>query len=700
MPYDGWPHLRKLFLEDVFPLFSAPTQEEVPELEQGLFTYTYHCCAFDPHERGVPKIANNAFSPAKTTSPSKKEPEIVDTQNYTPGPTLSDPPSDYCDTFSSSFNFNTIAFLCSGNFSNERSDPDRRPVKNLNYTEIIFVPRNARHIPEKENRFICYPHSDPMTPCEDLLGTWVLRVLIWFVFIVTLFGNGAVLTVILASSKPARGFGPHVRDGKIPHFLISQLAVAAIGIGIYLGFLAAVDLKTFGKQKFYQVALSWQYGPGCLAAGFIAILSSELSVYILVIIALERLYVHIYGMRHVKTHMCNAVIILIGWAFATAFALFPLIGYNSYTSVAICLPFDVVSTKGRVYIAVLMGINLVALLLSTGCSLYICCSYCVHTRSSYTAASDAKVFRFLCIIINNFLCWAPLVVVSLGAVFQQDLINTSAAKWFAVLVLPINACANPFIYALLTEKFRQQVLNMYHNAKRAMLPCRHNGIQPQRRNSTAFEHLHRPSTTSMELSAYPRSLGQNSPGSLSSGSSASSSAQFLGQHTSSPTALNSDGLRVGTPSFQTIQFLPSVYPGDSDSMPDLTNGNSWKPYFPLRYSHIKLKKPKKLSCQVPLIREERSKFEMKETEVDETKNSNEDVVVVSNQLTSDERSSSDSPSLVIGSPIDSNPGDGNSASSTSFTIADNSSDAGKMMTIGLYTDLKCHASSAIEETDV
>ena len=490
---------------------------------------------------------------------------------------------------------------------------------------------------------------------------------------------------------------PHVRDRKIPQFFISQLAVADIGIGIYLGFLAVVDLKTFGEQEFYQLALSWQYGPGCLAAGFIAILSSELTVYILVIITLERLYVHLYGMRYVKTQMCNAVIvILIGWAFAATCASLPLVGYNNYTSVAICLPFDVTTTKGRFYIGILMGINLIAFLLLAGCNIYIFCS--VHTRSSSTTASDAKLFRMVLILIfTDFFCWAPLVVVSIAALFRQDLINTTIAKWFAVLVLPVNACANPFLYALLTEKFRQQVLNMYHSAKRAILPCRQNGIQPQRRNSSAFEELHRPSTASMELSSFAHTLGQNSPGSLSSGSISSSSVPFLGRRASLPAALGSDGLRVGSPRSHCIRFLPSIHPtSDHDSMPDLSNSDSSEAYFPLSYSRIILDKPTKLHTQLPPVREQPSKLDK---EISETKLSNDNIPAVT--LTSDERSNSDSPSLLIGSPIDNSPGDGDSASITSFSINSmaNSSENSDHRVIHVFS-AKLNSQIAIEETDV
>jgi len=678
----------------VFPLYRAPTPEEVPELEKGLFTYTYHCCAFEPHRQGVPKI-NNPFGGSTVKQPEIKR-ELVDIYEFTPPPSLQEiEPSEACKFFE---NFSAIINLPCEDTYTEDEEEDVRPVKRLNRTEIIFVPAKERYIPDREGIFYCSPHSDPMTPCEDLLGSWVLRILIWFVFIVTLFGNGVVLTVILASPKPARGFGPQVRDRKVPQFFVSQLAVADIGVGIYLGFLAVVDLKTFGKQEFYQLALPWQYGPGCLAAGFIAILSSELSVYILVVITLERLYVHLYGMRYIKTQMCNAVIvILIGWAFAATCASLPLVGYNNYTSVAICLPFDVTTTEGRYYIGFLMGINLVAFFLLSGCNIYIFCS--VHSRSSNTTASDAKLFRMVLILIFvDFFCWAPLVAVSIAALFRQDLINTSTAKWFAVLVLPINACANPFLYALLTEKFKQQVLHIYHSAKRAMLPCQQNGIQPQRRNSTAFEELHRPSTASMELSTFAHTLGQNSPGSLSSGSISSSNAPFLGRRASLPAALGSDGLRVGSPRSQCIRFLPNIHPtSDHDSMPDLSNSDSSEPYFPLSYSRFILDKPTKLHAHLPSVREQPSKLDQ-ETLTSEKKFSNDNITAVT---ILDERSSSDSPSLLIGSPIDNSPGDGDSVSITSFSInsTTNRNDNKDHRIINAFS-AKLNSQIAIEETDV
>jgi len=376
-----------------------------------------------------------------------------------------------------------------------------------------------------------------MTPCEDLLGSWVLRILIWVVFLVILFTNGLVLIVIVASLKPFQRFGLSITDSEVSRFYFSQLAVADIGVCVYLGFLVVVDLKTFNKQEFYEMVLSWQYGTGCLIAGFVAILSFELTVYTLVIITLKRIYVYKFAVTETKMHMHNAIlIILFGWVFAATCATLPLVDVNSYSTVAICLPFDVISTKGRSYITVLMNINLLAFITVIACNFYLC--YRLRKISGITAY-NSKMFRIIfALIVIDFLCWAPLITFSLAALFEHDLVDTSTAKWFVLLVLPINACINPFLYAPLTEKFKHLMQKIYHDAKK-VLPKQHN-----RRNSVIlgeFDQEH------------------DSP--VHDGSTSSSNVPILNHCVSLP-RLDSDGSHNDSPR----ALLPTPL---SNSMPEL-----------------------------------------------------------------------------------------------------------------------------------
>ena len=658
IPEIGWPELRYLYLYDVPSLYRAPEPKHCPKLQGAVFTYTYHCCAFkafSPPDWHEPK---SVFSDRTTVLPSR----IQDIDEVTSHPdTRPSNKSEVCDFWESINHSHVVAGIC-GDSGTESPIPE--PPR-INKTEIEIVRRLAVAAIPPNFSFVCYPRADPMAPCEDLLGSWPLRVLIWVVFVVTLFGNGLVLTVILASPKPARRLGPPIVDRKVSQFYISQLAVADIGIGIYLGFLAVVDLQTFGEQHFYQTALSWQFGPGCLTAGFIAVLSSELSVYILVVITLERIYVYKRAMVATKMHMCNAIlVILFGWVFAVICAALPLAGYNNYDTVAICLPFDVESVEGRYYIAIVMGINLLAFLIVATCNFYL---YCRLGKISSITASDSKMFRMVFIlIITDFICWAPLVTVSLAALFKQEVIRTTHFKWFAVFVLPVNACANPFLYGLLTEKFKHQMQSMCHSAK-SILPGHHaSGIRPQhqrsRRNSISLGEIHRPSyASSIGLPSFSHSLGQNSPGSMSSGSISSSSAPFLGRRASLP-ALGTDGLRIGSPRAM-IRFLPTPL---NDSMPELTSNESNDSYYPLSYPRFMFEKPiAKAKITLATVREqaaEPSRHQPTSQNDGETKEEITDMSArkgstildkVSTRVhhSSDERSGTDSPSLGIGSSV-------------------------------------------------
>ena len=129
----------------------------------------------------------------------------------------------------------------------------------------------------------------------------------------------------------------------VPRFLVCNLAMADFFMGLYLGFLAIVDASTFGEFRKY--AIHWQFSPGCQVsnleycygteklfllklskdiispfsctlkqylqvAGFFGVLSSELSVFTLAVITLERNYAITHAM-HLNKRLSLKVISLI-----------------------------------------------------------------------------------------------------------------------------------------------------------------------------------------------------------------------------------------------------------------------------------------------------------------------------------------------------------------------------------------------------
>ena len=292
----------------------------------------------------------------------------------------------------------------------------------------------------------CTPLPDPFFPCEDLMGDWVLRCGVWIVFVLALCGNATVIIVILAS---------HTKMD-VSRFLISNLAFADLFMGIYLGFLAVVDISTLGS--FHSYGAEWQMSAGCRTAGFLAILSSELSVFTLTVITLER-YIAIKNAIRVnrKLQLKNAIIVMIiGWVFALVTATLPLVGVNSYEKFSVCLPFEISDTKSIMFLVFLLCLNAAAFIVILFCYILM---YCSIRGSNAWNASDFRVAKRMALLVfTDFACWAPIVFFSLTATFGSTLVNLSQAKIFTIFVFPLNSCANPFLYAIFTAHFKKDLL--------------------------------------------------------------------------------------------------------------------------------------------------------------------------------------------------------------------------------------------------
>ncbi|KAL6094831.1 fshr [Pungitius sinensis] len=290
----------------------------------------------------------------------------------------------------------------------------------------------------------CRPTSDEFNPCEDIMTTVPLRVLIWIISILALLGNTAVLLVLLGSHSKLT----------VPRFLMCHLAFSDLCMGIYLVVIATVDMLTRGQ--YYNGAIDWQMGVGCSAAGFFTVFASELSVFTLTAITLERWHTITHAMRlDRKLRMRHACIVMTaGWIFSSIAALLPMVGVSSYSKVSICLPMDVESLKAQVYVVSLLILNIVAFFCVCGC--YLSIYLTVRNPSSAPAHADTHVAQRMAILIfTDFLCMAPISFFAVSAALKLPLISVSDAKLLLVLFYPINSCSNPFLYAFFTRTFRR-----------------------------------------------------------------------------------------------------------------------------------------------------------------------------------------------------------------------------------------------------
>ncbi|XP_014245069.1 lutropin-choriogonadotropic hormone receptor isoform X2 [Cimex lectularius] len=430
LPTDGLDRLLHLKTFNNPKLRVFPPPEKFPRVQTLVLSYAYHCCAFlplipiEPPQR-IPVHESVLFPTDNEFDMSLWNSSLTDIwpqlQNL-------------------SKKFGTQINQLWDNFGTDFTYPGNLPA----YVEEYFEEQDInKQTDTPPGRIQCLPTPGPFLPCVDLFDWWTLRCGVWVVFLLAMLGNGTVVFVLIFSRSKI----------DVPRFLVCNLAAADFFMGVYLGMLAVVDASTLGEFEMY--AIPWQMSAGCQLAGFLGVLSSELSVYTLAVITLERNYAITHAMHLNKRLSLKhaAYIMLCGWTFAIIMATLPLVGVSDYRKFATCLPFETSTTWSLTYVVFLMFINGIAFLILMGCYLKM---YCAIRGSQAWNSNDSRIAKRMALLVfTDFLCWSPIAFFSLTAAFGLQLVSLEQAKVFTVFILPLNSCCNPFLYAILTKQFKK-----------------------------------------------------------------------------------------------------------------------------------------------------------------------------------------------------------------------------------------------------
>ncbi|XP_071520837.1 uncharacterized protein [Panulirus ornatus] len=442
-----------------------PGPESFPMVRTLTLSYAYHCCPFLRLED-------------QTEAPQIIEEVVFGMDGLEDlDPTIWNVSGVWPDMPGMSTNFAAIWANLAADFPPANTD---LATASLDLGEATAATQTLPPMPR--HQVDCKPEPGPFMPCEDLFDWWTLRCGVWIVFLLALLGNGTVVVVLM--------FARAKMD--VPRFLVTNLAFADFFMGLYLGFLAVVDASTLGEFRMY--AIPWQTSSGCQVAGFLGVLSCELSVYTLTVITMERNYAITHAMHLNKRLSLRhaAYIMVLGWLFACTMALLPLIGVSDYRKFAVCLPIE---TKGAGlgYVVFLMFINGIAFLILMGCYLKI---YCAIRGSQAWNSNDSRIAKRMALLVfTDFICWAPIAFFSLTAAFGLQLISLKEAKVFTVFILPFNSCCNPFLYALLTKQFKKDCVMLCKTIEESRVTrgigrCRH---------SSNFSNRQTPANTNSAL---------------------------------------------------------------------------------------------------------------------------------------------------------------------------------------------------------
>ena len=207
--------------------------------------------------------------------------------------------------------------------------------------------------------------------------------------------------------------------------------------------------------------------------GFLAITSTVASVYMLILITFERVYTIRTAMYLRKVSLILVCIAIVcGWILAVIMGLHPLFGVSSYSSVAICLPFDTSTVQAKVYVTFILVSTGLAFLAIIVC--YAVIFYEIYLSKSkrrllssnslqyQTWRNEVKVvIRMALLAFTNIIAWFPIAFLALTATFGHPLLHdVSASKFIMIFIFPINACLNPILYSLSTKLFRQNFCSL------------------------------------------------------------------------------------------------------------------------------------------------------------------------------------------------------------------------------------------------
>ncbi|RNA05669.1 lutropin-choriogonadotropic hormone receptor isoform X2 [Brachionus plicatilis] len=351
--------------------------------------------------------------------------------------------------------------------------PTEEFLKLLNNNYTIHAVRPTFELEEykivdSDKKITCVPLPDSFTPCENLLEDLWLRMAVWLVSILGIFSNISV--VVYNTICGFQLYRCH-NNQFIPTFLLSNLAIADSLMSLYLFLLALKDATS--RHKFGQSALEWQTSFTCNFAGFLSTVSSVASAFCLSFITFDRYYAIRNSFDSKRIGLKTAIVWLaLIWTSSICIALLPLFQVNSYSAYAICLPLQTKNTTHVIYIIFLNVLLIFCLLLIS----FLYGSIFVDTlnierRSSFSSCSselqlkirfvqEKKLARnIFLLVMSNFFCWGPLVILSCYSLLTKQPINRDYFKILAVFIIPFNSLLNPFLYCFSRRTFRIFIKN-------------------------------------------------------------------------------------------------------------------------------------------------------------------------------------------------------------------------------------------------
>ncbi|XP_033117159.1 G-protein coupled receptor GRL101-like [Anneissia japonica] len=300
----------------------------------------------------------------------------------------------------------------------------------------------------------CRPATDQFSSCKDLLKREALRILMMILGITALIGNLAVIILRLLEN-----------DFNVQSILITNLAVSDLLMAVYMIIIAGVDLRYRGVYATFAEA--WKTSFLCSFAGSISTLSSECSVFMLMLMSFDRAVTIANPFSNIRLNRKRCIkIIGVAWLVIILISFLPMFnhlsfinipyfGSNYYGRQSVCLALPLARDRlpGWEYaIAIYIAFNLFGFVVIavSYISIYISVKRTASrvNRSQRRAEEVKMATKMAMIVLTDFFCWFPIILMGIGSEVGAWKLPADIYAWSATFILPINSSLNPYLYTI------------------------------------------------------------------------------------------------------------------------------------------------------------------------------------------------------------------------------------------------------------
>ncbi|KAB0350910.1 hypothetical protein FD754_015767 [Muntiacus muntjak] len=325
----------------------------------------------------------------------------------------------------------------------DNSLQDHSGSKDKGLSDVAGVTSSAENEEHSQVIIHCTPSTGAFKPCEYLLGSWMIRLTVWFIFLVALFFNLLVILTTFASCTS-------VPSSKL---FIGLISVSNLFMGAYTGILTFLDAVSWGR--FAEFGIWWEIGSGCKIAGFLAVFSSESAIFLLMLAAIERSLSAKDMMKsgksnHLKEFRIAALLAFLGAAVA---GCFPLFHRGEYSASPLCLPFPTGETPSLGFTVTLVLLNSLAFLLM---AIIYTKLYCNLEKEDLSENSHSSMIKHVAwLIFTNCIFFCPVAFFSFAPLITAISISPEIMKSVTLIFFPLPACLNPVLYVFFNPKFKE-----------------------------------------------------------------------------------------------------------------------------------------------------------------------------------------------------------------------------------------------------